>query len=112
MRHWMFEIPGSIAISGSSSLKARRGRGARIRTGDLLLPKQARYQAAPHPVDARPFYRRTSSVTRLPAAGAAAVHSSVYSGSDYSPEKLPHVDRILGSAQGGRARYRAGGRDE
>ncbi len=26
------------------------GRGARIRTGDLLLPKQARYQAAPHPV--------------------------------------------------------------
>ena len=26
------------------------GRGARIRTGGLLLPKQARYRAAPHPV--------------------------------------------------------------
>ncbi len=25
-------------------------RGARIRTGDLLLPKQARYRAAPRPV--------------------------------------------------------------
>ncbi len=25
------------------------GRGERIRTSDLLLPKQARYQAAPHP---------------------------------------------------------------
>jgi hypothetical protein len=26
------------------------GRGARIRTEGLLLPKQARYRAAPHPV--------------------------------------------------------------
>ena len=26
-----------------------RGRGARIRTGDLLRPRQARYQAAPRP---------------------------------------------------------------
>ena len=25
-------------------------RGGRIRTGDLLLPKQARYRAAPRPV--------------------------------------------------------------
>ncbi len=25
------------------------GRGARVRTGGLLLPKQARYQAAPRP---------------------------------------------------------------
>ncbi len=28
-------------------------RGARIRTGDLLLPKQARYQPAPRPADQR-----------------------------------------------------------
>ena len=28
---------------------ACRHRGARIRTGDLLLPKQARYRTAPHP---------------------------------------------------------------
>ena len=27
------------------------GRGARVRTGGLLLPKQARYQAAPRPDD-------------------------------------------------------------
>ncbi len=27
----------------------RRNRGAGIRTRDLLLPKQARYRAAPHP---------------------------------------------------------------
>ena len=25
------------------------GRGERIRTSDILLPKQARYRAAPHP---------------------------------------------------------------
>ncbi len=29
------------------------GRGARIRTGDLLRPRQARYQAAPRPDEAR-----------------------------------------------------------
>jgi hypothetical protein len=30
-----------------------RNRGARIRTGDLLLPKQARYRTAPRPVGSR-----------------------------------------------------------
>src|ERR1700760_2334174 len=49
MRHWMLLIPGSIAIADCSSQLGRGGRGARIRTGGLLLPKQARYQTAPHP---------------------------------------------------------------
>src|SRR4029077_1804306 len=31
------------------------GRGARIRTADLLRPRQARYQAAPRPDEARDF---------------------------------------------------------
>ena len=30
-----------------------RGRGERIRTFDILLPKQARYRAAPHPEQER-----------------------------------------------------------
>ncbi len=30
-------------------MTAKGGRGARVRTGGLLLPKQARYQAAPRP---------------------------------------------------------------
>ena len=33
----------------ASVLAAKTGRGARVRTGGLLLPKQARYQAAPRP---------------------------------------------------------------
>ena len=32
------------------------GRGARVRTGGLLLPKQARYQAAPRPDTQTPSY--------------------------------------------------------
>lgn len=37
--------------TGPKPLKVREtdGRGARIRTGDLLRPRQARYQAAPRP---------------------------------------------------------------
>src|SRR5919106_4115839 len=38
---------GSFALDCLRS--GRSGRGGRIRTGDLLLPKQARYQAAPRP---------------------------------------------------------------
>ncbi len=36
--------PGVVRVKQGQS-----GRGERIRTSDLLLPKQARYQAAPHP---------------------------------------------------------------
>ena len=41
------------------------GRGERIRTSDPLLPKQVRYQTAPHPVCARPecrIYNSTSPI--------------------------------------------------
>jgi hypothetical protein len=43
------------------------GRGARIRTADLLRPRQARYQAAPRPDETRDLVaRRQQSTTRAP----------------------------------------------
>jgi hypothetical protein len=42
-RHWFGHADGDI-----SELEQHRGAG--IRTRDLLLPKQARYRTAPHPV--------------------------------------------------------------
>ena len=38
-----------MKIIGEGRAKTRDGRGGEIRTHDLLLPKQARYQAAPRP---------------------------------------------------------------
>jgi hypothetical protein len=46
----------SIQLSYGQSLCRRvckPGRGGEIRTPDILLPKQARYQAAPHPEKGR-----------------------------------------------------------
>lgn len=42
-------VPGPLPIKGPSSRRSPRGRGGRIRTDDLPLPKRTRYQAAPHP---------------------------------------------------------------
>src|SRR5687768_3491211 len=40
----------SVRLSYGQGLQAsKRGRGERIRTSDILLPKQARYQAASRP---------------------------------------------------------------
>ena len=43
-------------------LRALIGRGREIRTPDILLPKQARYQAALHPVE--PVLRQSDDNTR------------------------------------------------
>ena len=40
----------SLPVAGRKAF-TWTGRGERIRTSDPLLPKQMRYQAAPHPVD-------------------------------------------------------------
>ena len=49
------------------------GRAGRIRTGDILLPKQARYQTAPRPEPAvsglRPGGRRSNSIGTYPCGG-------------------------------------------
>ncbi len=46
--------PDRIPTSGFTRFtRTSLSRGARIRTGDLLLPKQARYQAAPRPAMSR-----------------------------------------------------------
>jgi hypothetical protein len=46
------------------------GRGARIRTGDLLRPRQARYQAAPRPDKGRHDWRVTSARRQARCDGA------------------------------------------
>ena len=45
------ELRAGLAACAAPSQRAGRsvGRGERIRTSDILLPKQARYQAASHP---------------------------------------------------------------
>ena len=50
------------------------GRGAQIRTGDPLLPKQVRYQTAPRPVDARTrsVSEATAGVNAFPTIFARA----------------------------------------
>jgi hypothetical protein len=59
MRPGGFEPPthsleGCCSIQLSYGRRAcRSNRGAGIRTRDLLLPKQARYRTAPHPVNDR-----------------------------------------------------------
>ena len=45
------------AIAAGFALNADRG--GRIRTGDLLLPKQARYRAAPRPEKSCAAYTKT-----------------------------------------------------
>src|SRR5438093_10807808 len=40
---------GRRPLEGGEGLRSPRGRGAQIRTGDPLLPKQVRYQAALRP---------------------------------------------------------------
>src|SRR5580693_8312906 len=49
------------------------GRGGGIRTHGLFVPNEARYQAAPHPVEAWPEYRTGPSAgqTRCSASRAA-----------------------------------------
>ena len=52
MTQRMVQVPPSVAWERSGVRWARtdgNGRGAEIRTRDLLLPKQARYQAALRP---------------------------------------------------------------
>ena len=43
------EMVGLLFKSSHNSRFFENGRGDRIRTYDILLPKQARYQAALHP---------------------------------------------------------------
>ena len=72
-----------VALGGQPRLAVqrhrprKRDRGARIRTGDFLLPKQARYQAAPRPAERSLRFQRSSpcsdrrqAATRAPAPGA------------------------------------------
>ena len=40
---------GAAAFASSLRFEAKAGRGERIWTSDFLLPKQARFQAAPRP---------------------------------------------------------------
>jgi hypothetical protein len=47
------EDPAGPSIPGLVSVMNQANRGAGIRTRDLLLPKQARYRTAPHPVTKR-----------------------------------------------------------
>jgi hypothetical protein len=42
--------PAVLVRPEENAVGLEKNRGARIRTGDLLLPKQARYRAAPRPV--------------------------------------------------------------
>lgn len=42
------------------------GRGGGIRTLDILLPKQARYRAAPHPERAQFYRSRSMTVNQIP----------------------------------------------
>ena len=44
-----FHVEYDFRCKFVASRKAKGGRGARIRTEDFLLPKQARYRAAPRP---------------------------------------------------------------
>src|SRR5580765_8094668 len=48
------------ARPGSAGSNARIGRGERIRTSDPLLPKQVRYQTAPHP--AKPLHSEKEEI--------------------------------------------------
>jgi integrase len=48
--------PGDLETESSRGLEL--GRGGRIRTDDILLPKQTRYQAAPRPVAASSYTAR------------------------------------------------------
>ncbi len=54
-------------------------RGAGIRTRDLLLPKQARYRAAPRPADDRPVQTSTHPTT-LPTTSYSLVKNPSISG--------------------------------
>ncbi len=49
LAHHALILNEAAATIDGGDLRERSGRGERIRTSDLLLPKQARYQAAPHP---------------------------------------------------------------
>ncbi len=67
-------------MNNPAAAKGRRGqmlrhRGAGIRTRDLLLPKQARYRTAPHPVFVRQQLRRFIALRQAECArlGSALV---------------------------------------
>ena len=49
--------PSPRDLDPESSRGLETGRGERIRTSDILLPKQTRYQAAPRPVESRHILR-------------------------------------------------------
>ena len=46
---WQVSSERNLRSAGMNAETEFRGRGARIRTADLLRPRQARYQAAPRP---------------------------------------------------------------
>ena len=57
--------------------KSRKfNRGARIRTGDLLLPKQARYRPAPRPVTPSTACLTPDEPRRLPPGPTAWMHAA------------------------------------
>ena len=72
-------------------LSTRNGRDDWIRTSDLLLPKQARYQAAPHP-DLQTDLRTPAVAERLRLSRRkAGVYT--YAGHGFNVKFHPHVLR-------------------
>jgi integrase len=80
-----------------SSRALELGRGERIRTSDILLPKQARYQAAPRPV----FSVRRVYTTRGPLAQVDIVRQprlepdagAAHQERREQPQRRPHLGR-------------------
>lgn len=73
--------PGELSEVGARQVVTRTGRGGRIRTCDLLHPRQTRCQAAPRPdflLDST--VSRTSRFSRPGDLGGSLSYKIIYSG--------------------------------
>jgi hypothetical protein len=75
--------PGRPGPPNETRVAARNGRGRGIRTPDILLPKQARYQTALYPVGmdlerstARTLCRKAAVYHGAPRRRKGAIHGS------------------------------------
>ena len=65
LSYWRFFKKSGVRLLAASHHLGARNRGGRIRTGDLLLPKQARYRATLRPAKTRKVSRRHRKINSL-----------------------------------------------
>jgi hypothetical protein len=98
MLAWRNRVDGG-AVEASSRASAGYGRGERIRTSDFVLPKHARYQAAPRP-DAASIAARSAIARRIRRAARARCEMACFSRGSYWPNVRPPGGSPAGSKIG------------